>query len=96
VLRDPTIAKEFKSSMIERAWRTHSGDPQRRKAIIDRINSLSVDHMQDLQVGGGDVVENLWLLDRDTNSAIGFQVWAQIRDMKDGEAITDVIIDGLG
>lgn len=50
------------------------------------------DHMQDLQLGGSDTLDNLGALDGSVNTSLGPQIDAQIRGLPDGTKICGVSI----
>jgi hypothetical protein len=88
-------ASAYRKALRQRVARTYAGDPQRMNALLKRIDSLHVDHVQDLQLGGVDEATALWLLDPDVNVQLGRQVREQIRNVPSGTKIIDVLVEGM-
>jgi hypothetical protein len=51
-----------------------------------------IDHVQDLQLGGKDVLENLNPLDQSVNRSLGSQIASQIKDYPIGTVFGDFTI----
>jgi hypothetical protein len=51
-----------------------------------------IDHKIDLQLGGQDLEDNFWWLNRSVNRSLGPQVWAQICAYPDGTMVIGVDI----
>jgi hypothetical protein len=61
-----------------------------RKAKVHVPTGWHGDHLIDLQLGGQDVLSNLWPLDGSVNSSLGAQIAAQIRGLPIGTRIGSV------
>ena len=95
VLRDRNVTRAFRNDIAKRIKKTFKDYPEHRDRLLKRLQDLHADHIQDLQLQGDDIFENLWLLDKDVNTDLGRQIWKQIEHLAPGEKITDVIIEGL-
>jgi len=72
-----------------------TSDPAKFNRLMDKLDTMDVDHIKDLQLGGLDDASNLWLLDSEVNQGIGRQIWQQIKNLADGTIISDINIIGL-
>jgi len=64
----------YKDAVIKRAQALYRNSPEALKKIIDRINTLDVDHIHELQLGGKNDQTNLRLIDSSINSSVGSQI----------------------
>ena len=62
----------------------------RKFGAIRRILIMEGDHVIDLQLGGADSLNNIWVLDAYTNERLGAQIQAQLRNMPAGTRIQGV------
>jgi hypothetical protein len=67
-----------------------------RTAIFRQANDApegsDVDHLKDLQLGGGDTFDNMQFLDSSVNRSLGSQISHQIKDLPEGTCIISVRI----
>lgn len=87
VERDPSVTGDWKSRLIQRAYRMFGSGP-RADHLRDLVRRHHADHLHELQLGGPDHPSNLILLDPHTNTEIGLhQIRPQIRNLPDGTPI---------
>jgi filamentous hemagglutinin len=51
-----------------------------------------IDHLKDLQLGGSNVLSNLWPLDSSVNRSLGAQIQHQIQGLPPGTKVNRVTI----
>ncbi|WP_156888294.1 hypothetical protein [Spirochaeta cellobiosiphila] len=65
--------------------------------IFRKSNSLEqnveVDHLIDLQLGGLDILENMWSLDKSVNRSLGAQIYQALKDVPAGTVIENFKIE---
>ncbi|WP_410817859.1 endonuclease [Micromonospora sp. 050-3] len=98
--KDPELTKAYRKrvrdAILAKYWppggkATEEGKAMARK-LQARLDSLDVDHVWDPQLGGPDTVDNLRLLDSDTNQDMGNEFWQMIRKLPDGTPIRIEVI----
>lgn len=60
-------------------------DPAQRTRVQEAFDGMDADHIHELQAGGLDVANNLWLLDGGVNSSVGAQIMNRIKHLNNGE-----------
>ena len=87
--------RQYKSDVIERVWRQYGHNPEFRDSAIRRVQTgMQVDHIHDLQLGGQDTWDNLWMLHARTNWRLGNQIEVQMRRLDYGTPIYGVNTEG--
>ena len=81
---------ELSVSKVQGASGTAAG--RLRQAGVDVPEGWHGHHMIDLQLGGQDLLSNLWPLDASVNSSLGAQIAAQIRALAVATCIASVSI----
>jgi hypothetical protein len=94
VVRNENVTKVFRRSIKRRVKRQYRNNPEFRDRILRRIeDELQADHAHELQLGGLDARQNLWLMHGYTNWYIGNrQIHPQIQHLDEGTIITRVNI----
>jgi hypothetical protein len=95
VVRDRAVTKRYRQDVIDRIYRQfNSRNPEFSRRLINRVTKrMQPDHVHELQLGGGDVADNLQFLDAYTNWHIGTQqIRKQIRHLPDGTPIKIEVI----
>lgn len=90
-----SVPSEYKHRLLEIAHKrfgptSPNYEPERWRKFFDLWQSKSGDHVLDLQLSGADDIGNLWLLDLDTNVALGRQIQQQLSKLPDGTRIAGV------
>lgn len=80
----------IRQMIFDKYW-PHDKDMANR--LSQRLSRYHPDHVWELQLGGPDTVENLKLMHGKTNTDIGSQIWAQIRNLPDGTPIRIEVVD---
>lgn len=63
-----------------------------RSAGNDIPYGFDIDHIQDLQLGGTNNIDNMWLLDASVNRSLGSQIHHLIKGLDIGTIINQIII----
>ena len=80
-------------TVVTKAVRSGTSASKRYKAAGKAVApGKDVDHKIDLQLGGQDVLRNLWELDLSVNRSLGSQIAHQIKNLEPGTVIDKVVI----
>ena len=77
-------------TQVERSGTSAAIRYRQSEGIVPSGND--VDHMVDLQLGGADILSNMWPLDSSVNRSLGAQIQRQIKDLPTGTRINRVKI----
>ena len=72
------VTRQYRAAVERRINSLYANNPQARNNALQRLRASDIDHIQDLQLGGGNVRSNLKALDSLVNQELGRQVSRQL------------------
>ena len=94
---NPAVSTEYKYKILEQGHKqigpkSSNYDPIRWRNYFELWSRSQGDHVQDLQLGGLDAEENMWLIDASTNEELGSYIAGKLRKVEPGTRIVAVKI----